>query len=175
MYGERSYIENMKYGERENNIRSIGDKNWYWVSKSVLNQYGQILRSSGIAVYSVLASYANSKSQTCFPTQQVIAVRIGLSRKTVNRKVKILKYLKLIRVRRTRGRCIYFLLKPDAPNGIQARDKRDTRDETSGNINNNKYTKINNKNNGTDGFNILKPLSQLIKKYEPKTSKNNRH
>ena len=173
--GGRNSIENMNYEERENEIRSPSDKNWYWVSKSVLNQYGRILRSSGIAVYSVLASYANSKSQTCFPTQKTIADRIGLSRKTVNRKVRILKDLKLVRVRKTKGRCIYFLLKPYAPNEIQVRDKRDTTDETPGNINNNKYIKISNKNNGTDGFNSLKPLSQSIKRYEPKISKNNRH
>jgi len=165
----------MNNEEREKEIRSLGDRNWYWVSKPVINQYGRILRSSGIGVYNVLASYANYKSQTCFPTQQVIADRIGLSRRTVNRKIRILKDLKLVRVRRTRGRCIYFLLKPDAPNGIQVRDKRDTRDETPGNTNNNKYIKIIKKNNGTDGFNNLKPLSQLIKRYEPKTPKNNRH
>jgi len=160
--------------KRENEIRSLGDRNWYWVSKPVINQYGRILKSSGIGVYNVLASYANSKSQTCFPTQQVIANRIGLSRRTVNRKVRILKDFKLVRVRKTRGRCIYFLLKPDAPNGIQARDKRDTRDETPGNTNNNKYTKINNKNNGTDGFNNLKPIQRLLKRYDNGTSKNNR-
>lgn len=169
MFGERSSIENMNYEERENNIRSIGDKNWYWVSKSVLNRYGRILRSSGIGVYNVLASYANSKSQTCFPTQKTIADRIGLSRKTVNRKVRIMKDLKLVRVRKTRGRCIYFLLKPYVPNGIQVRDKRDTRDETPGNINNNKYLKISNKNNRTAGFNNLKPIRQLLKRYEQKT------
>ena len=152
--------------ERENEIRSLGDRNWYWVSKHVLNQYGRILRSSGIGVYSVLASYANSKSQTCFPTQKTIADRIGLSRKTVNRKVRLLKHLKLVTVRKIKGRCIYFLLKPDAPNGIQARDKRDTKDETPGNTNNNKYIKINNNNNGTDGFNYLKPLRQLLKRYD---------
>jgi len=165
----------MNNKERENEIRSLGDRNWYWVSKPVLNQYGRILRSSGIGVYNVLASYANSKSQTCFPTQQVMAERIGLSRRTVNRKVRILKDLKLVRVRKIRGRCIYFLLKPNTPNGIQAGDKRDTRNETPGNINNNKYIKINNKNNGANGFNNLKPLSQLIKRYEPKTPKNHRH
>ena len=156
----------MNNKERENEIRSLGDRNWYWVSKHVLNQYGRILRSSGIGVYSVLASYANSKSQTCFPTQKTIADRIGLSRKTVNRKVRVLKHLKLVTVRKIRGRCIYFLLKPDAPNGIQVRDKRDTKGETPGNTNNNKYIKINNKNNGTDGFNSLKPIRRLLKRYD---------
>ena len=166
MFGERSFIEYMNYEERENKIRSLGDKNWYWVSKSVLNQYGLILKSSGIAVYSILASYANSKSQTCFPTQKTIAERIGLSRRTVNRKVRVLKDLNLVKVRRTRGRCLYFLLKPDAPNGIQARDKGDTKDETPGNINNNKYIKLINKNNGTDGSNSLKPIRRLLKRYD---------
>ena len=152
--------------ERENKIRSIGDKNWFWVSKSVLSQYGRILKGSGLGVYSVLASYANSKSQTCFPSQKTIANRIGLSRRTVNRKIRALKHMNLVKVRRIRGRCLYFLLKPDAPNGIQAGDKGDTEDKTPGDTNNNKYKELINKNNGAYDFNSLKPIRRLLKRYD---------
>jgi len=162
----------MNYEERENKIRSLGDKNWYWVSKSVLNQYGRILKGSGLGVYSVLASYANSKSQTCFPTQKTIADRIGLCRETVNRKVKLLRENRLVRVKRLKGRCLYFLLRPDVILNHIPYEVRITRYVTQDHINNNKYIKINNKNNGTDGFNNLKPIRQLIKRYDPRTPKN---
>jgi DNA-binding MarR family transcriptional regulator len=176
MSRERSFIKNMNNEEQKNITRSLSDKNWYWVSKSVLNRYGRILGGSGLAVYNVLASYANSKSQTCFPTQKTIADRIGLSRRSVNRKVRMLKKLNLVRVKRLQGRCVYFLLKPDAPNGIQQiRQKRYKGYATSGVYNNNKEIKINNKNNGTDGFNNLKSIRQLLKMYEQKTFKNHRH
>jgi len=158
-----------------NEIRSIYEREWYWINRAILKRYGRILKSSGLAVYNVLASYANSKSQTCFPTQKSIAGHLGLSIRTVNRKIRLLKDLKLIKANKITGRCIYSLLKVDTPKGIQLYDKRDTRNKTTGKSNNNKYIIINNKNNGANGFNNLKPLSQLIKRHEPKTFKNHRH
>ena len=158
----------------QNHIRRIDDKNWYWISQSILKQYGRILKGSGLAVYNVLASYANSKSQTCFPSQQTIADRIGLCRETVNRKVKLLREKQLIKVNRLKGRCLYFLLRPDVILNHSLCDVRITRYVTQDHINNNKEIKLINKNNGTDGFTNLKPISQLLNKYEPKTSKNHR-
>jgi DNA-binding MarR family transcriptional regulator len=153
-----------------NNIRRIDDKNWYWISHSILKQYGRVLKGSGLAVYNVFASYANSKSQTCFPTQKTIAERLGLSRRTVSRKVRMLKDLNLVKVRRTRSRCIYFLLRPDTPNGIhQIRQKRHIRYATSGVYNKNYLTRINNKNNREDGFNNFKPIRRLLKRYGQRT------
>jgi DNA-binding transcriptional ArsR family regulator len=174
MFGERNSIKIMNDVER-NEIRSIYEREWYWINRAILKRYGRILKSSGLAVYNVLASYANSKSQTCFPTQKSIAGHLGLSIRTVNRKIRLLKDLKLIKANKITGRCIYSLLKVDTPKGIQLYDKRDTRNKTTGKSNNNKYIIINNKNNGANGFNNLKPLSQLIKRHEPKTFKNHRH
>jgi DNA-binding MarR family transcriptional regulator len=161
--------------KNHDHVRRIDDKNWYWISRSILKQYGSILKPTGLAVYNVLASYANSKSQTCFPSQKTIADKIGLCRETVNRKVKLLTENRLVRVKRLKGRCLYFLLKPDVILYHTSCDGRITRCVTQEHINNNKYIKINNKNNGTKGFNGLKPLSQLLKRYETKSSKNNRH
>jgi len=156
----------------KNGIRSLAVRGWYWINRDILKRYGRILKSSGLAVYNVLASYANSKSQTCFPTQKSIAGHLGLSIRTVNRKIRLLKDFNLIKVNKITGRCIYSLLKVDTPKGIQLYDKRNTRDRTPGKSNNNKYIKINNKNNGTDAFNNLKPIRQLVKRYDPRTPKN---
>lgn len=169
MSGGRSFIEFMNYEERENKIRSLGDKNWYWVSRSVLNQYGRILKGSGLGVYSVLASYANSNSQTCFPSQKTIADRIGLRRETVNRKIKLLRENRLIKVKRQKGRCLYFLLRPDVILNHTPCDGQITKYVIQDHINNNKYIKINNKNNGTDDFNNLKPIRRLLKRYDKRS------
>lgn len=150
-------------------VRRIDDKNWYWISRSVLKQHGNILKPTGLAVYNVLASYANSKSQTCFPSQKTIADRIGLCRETVNRKVKLLTEKRLIRVKRLNGRCLYFLLRPDVILNHIPCDGRITQHVTQDHINNNKYIKRNNKNNGTDGFNNMKPMRQLLKRYDQRT------
>lgn len=174
MSGGRNSIKIMSVFEK-NEIRSLAVKGWYWINRDILKRYGRILKSSGLAVYNVLASYANSKSQTCFPTQKSIAGNLGLSIRTVNRKIRLLKDFKLIKVKKIGSRCFYSLLRVDTPKGTRLYAKRDTWDRTPGKSNNNKLIKLINKNNGTDGFNNLKPLSQLIKRYEPKTPKNHRH
>jgi len=153
---------------RENRIRNLRNGHWYWISRAVLQRYGRVLKSSGLAVYNVLASYANAKSQTCFPTQQAIADRTGLCRETVNRKIVILKKLGLISVKRQKRHCIYFLLKPNVILNHTRCDGRITKDVILCHTNNNKKIKLYNKNNGTGGFNNLKPLRRLLKRYDQK-------
>jgi len=165
----------MNHGEK-NEIRSIAEREWYWISRAILKRYGRILKSSGLAVYNVLASYANSKSQTCFPTQKSIAKLLGISVRTVNRKVQLFKVFKLIRVKKTRGRCFYSLLRVDMPKETRQYDKRDIRVRTPGKPNNNNLIKINNKNNnGNEKINNLRPISRFLKRYGQRISKNNRH
>lgn len=160
--------------EHQNHIRRIDDKKWYWISQSILKQYGNILKPTGLAVYNVLASYANSKSQTCFPSQQTIADRIGLCRETVNRKIKLLKKIQLVKVTRNKDRCLYFLLKPDVILNHSRCDVGITKGVILNHTNNNKEIKLFNKNNGADGFNNLKPLGQLLKRYDKRISNNPR-
>ena len=162
--------------DEKNEIRSIAERGWYWISQAVLRRYGRILKSSGLAVYNVLASYANSKSQTCFPTQKSIAGHLGVSVRTVNRKIRLLKDFKLIKVKKKGDRCFYSLLKVDTPKGKRLYDKRDTRDRTPGKSNNNKLTKINNKNKMvSETFYNFKPLSRFLKTYGKRISKNHWH
>jgi len=155
----------MKRSE-EIELRSIKRGKWYWINKSVLSNYASELKSSGLAVYNVLAYFANSKSQSCFPSQKTMANHIGLSRRTVSRKIRLLKEKKLIAVQRIKGRFKYFLLSPKGTKNHKVYDKKDTSDETRGNINNNKITRYinNNVNEDRKTFNI-----KAFKGFKPKT------
>jgi DNA-binding MarR family transcriptional regulator len=164
MFGVRNSIDMDKF--EENEIRSLTERRWYWISHTILKRYGRILKSSGLGVYNVLASYANSKSQTCFPAQKSIAGHLGLSIRTVNRKIRLLKDFKLIKVKKIGSRCFYSLLRVDTPKGTRLYAKRDTWDRTPGKSNNNKLIKLINKNNGTDGFNNLKPIRRILKRHD---------
>jgi DNA-binding transcriptional ArsR family regulator len=131
-------------GEQKFEIRDLRNGDWYWIDRVILHSYGQKLKASGIAVYNALASFANFKTQTCFPTQEVIAQLIGLSPRTVRRKVRLLIELGLIKVERKRGSAIYYLLRPDRTKETVGQDKRDTSDRTSEPTNNNYLTIIRN-------------------------------
>ena len=125
-------------------IRSIKRGKWYWIDKGILKNYASELKSSGLAVYNVLAYFANSKSQSCFPTQKTMAKLIGLSRRTVSRKIRFLKNKRLIAIERMNGRFKYFLLFPKESKDHRGCDKKDTSHETQGNTNKNNRTRINN-------------------------------
>lgn len=133
---------------KKHEIRSTKKGNWHWIDKKILHQYGKRLKPAGIAVYNALASFANSETQTCFPTQKTMAELIEVSRRTIIRKIKLLKELVLIRVEKKKGRCHYQLLKLKArvTSNRQRCDKRYISDVTSGSINKNYSTRINNKN-----------------------------
>lgn len=125
--------------------RDLRNGAWYWLDKRILLQYGSKLKPSGIAVYSALASFADSKTQTCFPTQKAIALILGISRKTVGRKIKLLESLLLIKAKRRSHGCVYLLLalSPDAPKVTGGWDKGATANGTPGHTINNQLTRIN--------------------------------
>lgn len=150
----------------ESKIRDLRNGNWYWINKKVLQLYSRRLKASGIAVYNVLASYVNSRNQGCFPTQKVIAELIGMSKRTVIRRIRQLQELGLLNIEKRRGRNFYRLLRPYVTNKTQRGDKRDTTEVTRGNANNNKLTRNNNNNVNED-----KKISNLksYKRFEPET------
>jgi len=94
----------------KNGVRNLSGGDWYWISRAVLLSYGRALKPSGIAVYNVLASFANSKTQGCFPTHRTIAKIASTSKRTVIDKIRLLEKLKLIRRERQEGQSIYYLL-----------------------------------------------------------------
>ena len=118
------------------------DGNWFWIHKAVLSEYARKLGASGFLVYSALAFYADSKTQTCFPAQKAIAELTGLSRRTVIRKIKLLEKLALIQVTRKKGSCIYRLLDADVTVASYPGDSNVTSDVKEVHTNNNYLTKI---------------------------------
>lgn len=153
--------------DEEIEIRSIKRGEWYWIDKGILKNYASELKSSGLAVYNVLAYFSNSKSQSCFPTQKTMASLIGLSRRTVSRRIRLLKEKGLIAVKRINGRFKYFLLYPKETKDHKGCDKNDISGKTRGNTNKNKITKINNNvNEDRKTFNM-----KSFKEFKPKTRK----
>jgi len=150
--------------KEKNKVRDLRDGNWYWINRDVLYIYGRKLRASGIAVYNALVSFANPKTQSCFPTQKALAEITGLSRRTVLRKIKLLKELGLVKVERKKGSCIYHILEVDVPNGTQPCDRNGTSCVTKDHTNNNKLTRININNNANK-----KILNFSSKGFSPKT------
>lgn len=126
-------------------VRDIKDGEWYWIHKAILYCSGKTLRSSGVAVYNALALFSNSKTQTCFPTQKAIADITGLSKRSVMRKIKLLRKLRLIKTERKKNGNLYYLLRPDVTGITPSDDRKDISKVTGGNTNNNKRTRsINN-------------------------------
>jgi hypothetical protein len=132
--------------EQPHNPRSIHDGSWYWINKTVLQDHGRDIGAVGIAVYSCLAFFADSR-QTCFPSQQYIAELLGCSRATVNRAIKDLEARRLIRLER-RGRCpqVYRLLSVRCNSGKSLLSNTRAFDVTPEGTNNTEITRINNNN-----------------------------
>ena len=151
----------------KNRIRSLSRAGWFWINREILTGFGKRLKASGIAVYNVLASYANQGTQTCFPAQQTIADQIGLHRTTVNRKIRQLCRLRLLNIERQKDRCLYSLLNPDVSHPLHPCSRNDTRDVASGYINKNKRTRININNN--EGKNNFVTGNGSFKEFKPKT------
>jgi hypothetical protein len=64
-------------------VRSKGHSGWFWANNALVDEFGQIIGAHGIAVYTVLARFADHTSQSCHPSFQTIAKRLKLSRRKV--------------------------------------------------------------------------------------------
>jgi len=147
-------------------IRSIRDGNWYWIDRTILNNFGKELKPTGIAVYNVLASFSNSKTQSCFPSQKTIAELINVSRKTVIKNIRLLKKLSLISIEKKKGSFHYLLFKPYVTSKIQGCVKKDVSEEKGG-YSINKY--INTSNNNIVSRKFLNSNSEKSKIFKSKS------
>lgn len=128
----------------------MGDGSWYWVSKSLLRDYAKDIGALGIAVYSCLASFVDSR-QTCFPTQEQIGEILGYSRASVNKAIRLLEIHGLIVVsKRGRHNCIYRLTQVRCKAGGGQVSSTGTRDVKQADTNDNHVSRIN-INNDTAG------------------------
>jgi DNA-binding MarR family transcriptional regulator len=85
-------VENQKI-----EVRDIRDSGWYWISRSILEDFGPKIGVIGLALYNAYASYAREKGKA-FPSQKTIAKKLGISLKTVRKYNKILVENNLIKI-----------------------------------------------------------------------------
>ena len=93
-------------------IRDLRKGDWYWISKVLLDEYGAIIGPIGIAIYNCLAEHANQEG-FCFPSHKYMADKIGASVSSVQRGIRQLIQLEIIRKSRRRYHNVYYLLKLD--------------------------------------------------------------
>jgi biotin operon repressor len=140
MSGEGSSINSMPNGQNFE-IRDLRNGDWYWIHKAVIRHYTPKVGTTGIAVYNLLTSMANS-SQGCFPSQKYIAECLGCSRTTVNKTLKVLEKNGLVKIeRRSRYHCVYRLLKVRCKARETQMLSRGNSDVQNLNTNNNKLTR----------------------------------
>ena len=139
------HLFNMDQNEDTNSApRTMDGGQWYWVSKAVIQRYAVSIGPIGIAVYNVLASMAD-KEQECFPSQKYIADRLGYSRATINKALKVLKDYGLIAVKkRNRYHLSYRLTQPTCKPLETEMSTGRNQDVMPGNTNNNQTIRINN-------------------------------
>lgn len=84
-------------------IRDIREKDWFWIDNALLRRDGKALGACTIAVYCVLASYADGTTQVSFPGMRTIAKMLGMSPATVCESVKALEVNGWISVERRKN------------------------------------------------------------------------
>ncbi|MEM0171814.1 MAG: helix-turn-helix domain-containing protein [Conexivisphaerales archaeon] len=78
-------------------VRDIKDGDWYWIPRTVFEDYAPKIGVVGLALYNAYASYARDKG-VAFPSQKIISEKLGISVKTIIKYNKILQANKLIKI-----------------------------------------------------------------------------
>lgn len=156
-------------------IRDLRKGDWYWISKVLLDEYGSTLGPIGIAIYNCLAEHANQEG-FCFPSHKTIADKIGASISSVQRGIRQMIKLGIIRKARRKYSNVYYLLKLERShrpnsNKIGQSDmhigQRDRSDRSTGTTNKTKEKEFINKNYARDqktGDNLGELKSKLVEK-----------
>lgn len=141
--------------------RSLRDGDWYWVHKQIVQELVPEIGTTGLTVYSFLASMTGA-DQRCFPSQKYVGERLGLSRSTVCRTLQVLEGEGLIRKERVgRSRCAYLLLACGSRAGDAGVSRRRNRGVSEAHTNDKTIKRINN--------NIDKGNFPVTKEFRPQT------
>ena len=87
-------------------IRPRGKKTRLWIDNEYFSErYGEVLPLSALAVYAVLAKFANARTQSCYPSvAKIMRESCIKSAKTVSAALKQLEQYRLIEISHSRGR-----------------------------------------------------------------------
>ena len=78
------------------NIRDCRNGNWYFVDNKLIKEFGKFLGFQGVAVYNVLAMYANNETQSANPSFKTVGDQIDMSRRHVMRMIDKLEQCNII-------------------------------------------------------------------------------
>jgi DNA-binding MarR family transcriptional regulator len=139
-------------------IRTIDAGGWYWVSKAVIQEYAPKVGFLPLCIYHLLASMVD-ESQSCYPSQKYIAQKLGCSRSSVSRAIKILVKHDLVRLTRgANSHGVYQLLRVRSCSNATRMSHHCNSDVAQVDTNNTKLTRIN--NNTFVGVSLKKPFNE---------------
>src|SRR5262249_7889134 len=92
-------------------VRDIRERGWFWADNKLVDVYLPTIGVTAFAVYMLLAKYTDAKTGKCYPSQTLIAEKLGVSRKRVRDAINTLIKHKLISKRKRRKSFVYALLK----------------------------------------------------------------
>lgn len=82
-------------------IRDNRQKEWFWLDNEYLNGYARHLGTVATAVYISLCRHSDNKTQTCFPSMELIAEENGIgSRNTVSKAINSLEQWNIIKIQK---------------------------------------------------------------------------
>ena len=91
-------------------VRSGRRANFYITENSFIDHYAREVGTTGIAVYHTLARYANCETRSTWVGTARVADLLGVDQRTVQRALKKLEGLNLIRIIRSSNMTTYFLV-----------------------------------------------------------------
>ena len=65
--------------------------NWLWIDNEVVDQFGPQIGAYGLAVYAVLARFADNRTRVAFPAMPTIAALLNVSKNTILTAIKSLE------------------------------------------------------------------------------------
>src|ERR1700733_4069986 len=91
-------------------VRSGRRENFYITDNSFIDHYARKLQPTDIAVYHALERYMNCQTRSTWVGTARIAEVLNVSQRTVQRSLKTLEDLKLVRILRTPTLTTYFIV-----------------------------------------------------------------
>lgn len=100
-------------------VRSSRRANFYITENSFIDHYARDVGPAGVAVYHALERHVNCETRSTWVSTKKIAELLNLSQRTVQRTLKILEDVRLIRIIRTETMTTYVIV-PVPPKGKMA-------------------------------------------------------
>ena len=81
----------------EDKLRDARKRCFYIVDNDLIDRYGPVIGAYGVAVYNLIARYADNNGENAFPSYPTIAKKLGMSRTKVVQTIELLVSLGLIK------------------------------------------------------------------------------